>query len=680
MPSSSIIIVQDLQVVVFLLILLIASSSTTTTSTSSIAKPGCRDSCRNISVPYPFGIGSPTCYYDKAFEIKCSDSKGPLLLLNSLWSEVLQLTLDYVRFNAWSLSNCYNKTTGNGEWLIHPLPYLTDDGPFTFSSTRSIFTAVGCDIFAYIPSEDSQNYLSGCASFCANSTVGNLSSCSGGNGCCQTTIPKGLKSFLIRVESINTYNRSWISNPCSHAIVVDREFSGFNDLMLSDENISHVPMILDWAIGSITCKEAQRDPTSYACGHNTYCFESDNGPGAGYRCNCSKGYTGNPYLLHGCQDINECKESSQSTSCLKEAICINTPGSYSCACPRGYHGDGKILGIGCMADKQRLHVAVVVSLGKGGFGTVYKGMLSDGRIVAIKKSKLVDESQVDQFINEVVILSQINHRHIVKLLGCCLETQVPLLAYEFVSNGTLSYLLHGEGIGHQSLLSWKDRLRIAGEVAGALAYLHSDTSIPIFHRDMKSSNILLDENYRAKVSDFGISRSIPVDKTHITTLVQGTFGYLDPEYFRSGQFTEKSDVYSFGVVLVELLTGEKAISILRFEEDMNLAFYFTSSMKKNQLFEILDARVVSEGDKDEIWVVAKLAKRCLKLNGKKRPIMKEVVANLNGLRMFQEHPWIDKQKFQAEEEYMKLGDQKSSCYISSTSAVGGFESSTFEAR
>ncbi|KAL5778463.1 hypothetical protein ACOSP7_011389 [Xanthoceras sorbifolium] len=270
--------------------------------------------------------------------------------------------------------------------------------------------------------------------------------------------------------------------------------------------------------------------------------------------------------------------------------------------------------------------------GTGGFCSLYKGMLCDGKIVAIKKARIMDESQVAQFINEVVILSQINHRNIVKLLGCCLDAEVPLLVFEFVRNGTLSHHLHDEG--HVSSLSWECRFRIALDIAGALAYLHSAASTSIFHRDIKSTNILLDENYNAIVADFGLSRSIPIDRSHLTTQVHGTFGYLDPEYFQSSQFTEKSDVYSFGVVLVELLTGEKAVSSTKFEEEKNLVMHFISAVKENRLFQILEGRVCEEAKEEEVLEFAKIARRCLKLNGKKRPTMKEVVIELENLRNF----------------------------------------------
>ncbi|XP_028751587.1 putative wall-associated receptor kinase-like 16 [Neltuma alba] len=277
-------------------------------------------------------------------------------------------------------------------------------------------------------------------------------------------------------------------------------------------------------------------------------------------------------------------------------------------------------------------------LGRGGQGTVYKGILSDNRHVAIKKSRISgNHRQIKDFINEVAVLSQINHRNVVKLFGCCLETEVPLLVYEFVDNGTL--LEHIDPLKNKNSLSWETRLRIAAETAGAISYLHYAASIPIIHRDIKSTNILLDHNHRAKVSDFGASKLVPLDETQITTVVQGTLGYLDPEYLFTGQLNEKSDVYSFGVVLVELITGNKAVEFNR-PEERNLAMHFASLMKEDNLRKILDKRVLDVKNAEQLKEVAFLARRCIRVNGEERPTMKEVAMELEGLIAVKKHPWV----------------------------------------
>ncbi|XP_027088451.2 wall-associated receptor kinase-like 1 [Coffea arabica] len=273
-------------------------------------------------------------------------------------------------------------------------------------------------------------------------------------------------------------------------------------------------------------------------------------------------------------------------------------------------------------------------VGQGGQGTVYKGILADGRIVAIKKSK-VDKSLLEQFINELVIVSLVNHRNVVKLLGCCLETEVPLLVYEFIPNGTLFNLIQNDNEAESFPFTWSLRLKVATEVAGALAYLHSGLTIPVFHRDIKSTNILLDEEYIAKVSDFGASLSIAIDKTHMTTRVQGTFGYIDPEYFLSSQITDKSDVYSFGVVLLELLRRQKPIPSREEGEDvyLGLAQRFLTSMEENSLPTILDPQIIDQTNEGEIIAVAKLAQRCINWDGRRRPTMKEVSIELENIKM-----------------------------------------------
>ncbi|XLS62952.1 hypothetical protein HN51_017180 [Arachis hypogaea] len=219
-------------------------------------------------------------------------------------------------------------------------------------------------------------------------------------------------------------------------------------------------------------------------------------------------------------------------------------------------------------------------VGRGGFGTVYKELLENDKDVAIKKSKTVNPKQVEQFINE------------------------------------------------RNNFNWKNRLKVAAEAAGALSYLHSAASIPIVHRDVKSANIFLD----AKVSDFGTSRFIPLDQVALATMVQGTFGYLDPEFMQTSQLTEKNDVYSFGVVLAELLTGQKALSFERPEGKENLAIYFPC-LKENRLFEALQVGILNEDNKQQIVEVANVTAKCLKLKGEERPYMKEVAGELEGIIM-----------------------------------------------
>ncbi|KAL8192971.1 hypothetical protein R6Q57_027419 [Mikania cordata] len=267
-------------------------------------------------------------------------------------------------------------------------------------------------------------------------------------------------------------------------------------------------------------------------------------------------------------------------------------------------------------------------LGSGGYGEVYKGILEDSTVVAVKCAKVGNTKGTDQVLNEVRILCQVNHRGLVRLLGCCVELEQPLLVYEYIPNGTLLDHLKGQDNG---ILSWARRLNIARDTAEGLAYLHFSAVPPIYHRDVKSSNILLDEKLKAKVADFGLSRLAQADLSHVTTCAQGTLGYLDPEYYRNYQLTDKSDVYSFGVVLLELLTSQKAIDFNRPPDDVNLAIYVKRVVEEERLLDAIDPNLkkgATELELDTMKALGFLAVGCLEERQQNRPSMKEVTEEI----------------------------------------------------
>ncbi|XP_078150727.1 wall-associated receptor kinase 3-like isoform X3 [Carex rostrata] len=471
--------------------------------------------------------------------------------------------------------------------------------------------------------------------------------------------------------------------------------------MLNEHDIDNKlwPMVFDWAIENTTCDIALKNKSTYACrSDHSSCF---NVSGVGYLCNCSVGYEGNPYLDGGCQDINECVNQNACSKPGKchnfqggyRCSCPigwrsnhNNPGPAECALNIALvagtaagiaallflgvaiyvfrerrnlsklkekyfqqHGGWILLekiklnqGFGfTIFTKQQVEQATnnfasANILGYGGHGTVYRGTLRD-QTIAIKKCKIVDERKTKEFGKEMLILSQINHKNIVKILGCCLEVEVPMLVYEFIPNGTLYHYIHYKKQG--SHISLETRLRIVHESAEALAYLHTFASPPIIHGDVKSANILLDQNYMAKVSDFGASILVPTDEAQFVTLVQGTYGYLDPEYMQSGQLTDKSDVYSFGVVLLEILTSKPVVDFDAPEEKKNLSSRFLSCMEENKMQELLDDEIKHEDDMQLIKAVAELAKECLSMKGEDRPMMKDVAEELLRVSKLKQHPW-----------------------------------------
>ncbi|XP_061338334.1 LEAF RUST 10 DISEASE-RESISTANCE LOCUS RECEPTOR-LIKE PROTEIN KINASE-like 1.4 isoform X2 [Gastrolobium bilobum] len=271
-------------------------------------------------------------------------------------------------------------------------------------------------------------------------------------------------------------------------------------------------------------------------------------------------------------------------------------------------------------------------LGEGGFGTVYKGELQDGRVVAVKRHYESNFKRVEQFMNEVQILARLRHKNLVTLFGCTSRhSRELLLVYEFISNGTVADHLQGKR-SQSNFVPWHVRLNIAVETAEALAYLHASD---VIHRDVKSNNILLDDEFRVKVADFGLSRLFPNDVTHVSTAPQGTPGYVDPEYYQVYQLTDKSDVYSFGVVLVELISSLQPVDINRHRNDVNLANMAISKIQSQELHELVDPYLGFEKDyaiRRMTTGVAELAFRCLQQQREMRPSMDEVLEILRGIK------------------------------------------------
>ncbi|XP_074311345.1 wall-associated receptor kinase-like 2 isoform X2 [Silene latifolia] len=651
------------------------------TVSSSISKPDCVDHCGDVKIPYPFGIGAD-CYYNRSYEIICNTSSDfPKPLLGQFNLEVLNIGWPG-GFSIIGRENSYFDSCSTTQLLEVVVPpqnlcgssgsnkiqsYDLKGSPYLFSIPDNYLIMVGCGSRATLKTRSGE-ILASCNSVCVgndfNSNGSNETTCEG-DGCCKDNLSNSLWNDDLDFYEIDVnFEKLMNHNTCDASVAfvdIGSNFSG------SLSNLTIFPTTLCWKAPSFP----------------RWCSD-------GYSCLCPFPYEGNPYLPDGCHVPQECQKCKNN--CQRDYKSNSTVGfSYYCK-PKAkrpllrraaflafFIGVGVVLlalgsywlyrfvkwireikqkakhfkqNGGLLLEQQMSSNEGVVEttkvfsitelekatdnfndnriLGQGGQGMVYKGMLMDGKIVAIKTAKKVDESQVEQFINEVVVLSQINHRNVVKLLGCCFETEVPILVYEFIPNGTLYELIHDQG--QEFYLNWKMRLQIAAESAGAVAYLHSSSSAPIYHRDIKSTNILLDEKYRAKVSDFGTSKAINIDQTHVTTVVLGTYGYLDPEYFQSNQFTEKSDVYSFGVVLVELITGKKPICPTENGGWINLATEFLTTMEEARVLDMLDARIINEGKEDEFMAIAEIARKCLNMNGKQRPTMKEIAVQLDGIR------------------------------------------------
>ncbi|XP_028800638.1 cold-responsive protein kinase 1-like [Neltuma alba] len=267
-------------------------------------------------------------------------------------------------------------------------------------------------------------------------------------------------------------------------------------------------------------------------------------------------------------------------------------------------------------------------LGEGGFGAVYKGTLKNGKVVAVKKltssrSKRVEE----EFESEVMLINNVHHRNLVRLLGCCSKGYNKILVYEYMKNSSLDRFIFGKKKGS---LSWKQRYDIILGIARGLTYLHEEFHVRIIHRDIKTNNILLDDDLQPKIADFGLARLLPENKSHVSTRLAGTLGYTAPEYAIYGQLSEKADIYSYGVVVLEIISGQKCRKLnVDDDEGASLLQKAWNLYEKGRHLELMDKTLEPNVyDAEEVKKIIEIGLLCTQASVDTRPMMSAVVALL----------------------------------------------------
>eukprot|EP00253_Pinus_taeda_P029986 PITA_29986 len=267
-------------------------------------------------------------------------------------------------------------------------------------------------------------------------------------------------------------------------------------------------------------------------------------------------------------------------------------------------------------------------LGEGGFGSVFKGVLPDGKEIAVKRLKIGSSQGDAEFLNEANVISRVQHRNLVKLLGCCVESSERLLVYEYLQNSSLDRIIFDTEKSH--LLKWRERYETIVGTARGLAYLHEQSEIRIVHRDIKASNILLDDKQRPKITDFGLAKLFAEDQSHVSTRVAGTLGYMAPEYALRGQLTEKADVFSFGVLLLEIVSGRKCRNLV---EDSEFLIERTWRLyQAGRALEIMESTLEGTYSCEEGIRVIKIGLLCIQAAPILRPSMTQVVSMLTSER------------------------------------------------
>ncbi|KAM0882412.1 hypothetical protein ACQ4PT_032317 [Festuca glaucescens] len=614
---------------------------------TAVAKKSCQSSCGGVAIPYPFGIGE-NCFRP-GFEIICesetiSGEQVPFLpgssaapdlgkgvsavLVASLTGKVRVLSLHLtpraeVRVMQKVAYQCYD-TSGKETRSFTGQMNISPKSVYRISSSENQLFVLGCSTFIYAgsgpPGLNSQSYYGGCVAYCKDSSSPQNGACDG-IGCCHSNIPPGLTDT--RMQLTTWPNRGLEYSPCNYAFIVENGNYSFKaaDLVGMPRNKT-MPMRLDWAIrdSGLSCNNTQQG----ACvSGNSRCANSINGPG--YVCHCFDGYEGNPYVDSGCQ------RTVLGVSLIVIALLSALVFFQKRQLDKSFEKNGgKILenvkGLTIFTKEGLKKITRNNSdfLGNGSFGKVYKGILPDDTIVAVKASIIINEDTRKDFTDEVEIQTNMIHKNILRLVGCCLEVEVPMLVYEFAANGSLQDILHQN---KNQELSLDLRLDIAIGSAEGLKYMHSSTTQAIRHGDVKPDNILLDDKLTPKISDFGLSKLIK--EGQFAKTVVGCMGYIDPVFLKTGLLTQKSDVYSFGAVLLELITGKKNV----YDENQSLIIEFCKVYEKGDSGRAMfDKEIANEEDMFVLEEISKLAVDCLCEDIEVRPDMTEVAERLVMLR------------------------------------------------
>ncbi|KAI3747311.1 hypothetical protein L6452_09765 [Arctium lappa] len=532
--------------------LILLSSITTSTEVPSYSKAGCEDTCGNVTIPYPFGIGAK-CSINKWYVVDCNSSTPYLPALNHL--EVLGVSLKNYTVTVYApmIYDCQNQVQNRSQ-IISGMDL--GRSPFFFSKKQNKFVVEVCAT-AFI-SDSIGSTVAGCSTSCRNDTISESNNCFGIN-CCETTIPHYVKSYKMNFTGLG---RQGGEGACGYAFLVDKNSyveGSFSGQYIATDNGS-VPISLLW-----TLTDNEFNPLS--CCNEGYGFRDELDLGnvtlPYHGCYLPSQYDGNPYSFSGCYVKEECARCRD-----RGGYCVylqdNGDDGLKMNCSTNY---GPYNNFESKSSQLGVILGVSISMGLLSLATIIYALYK-----VIKKTKA--RRQRKKF---------------------------------FKRNGGL--LLKQQEEADPSLV---------------------DKAILFTSRELEKATDYFNEN---RILGRGGQGTVYKDQTQLTTLVKGTFGYLDPEYFQSSQFTEKSDVYSFGVVLVELLTGEKPISLTRFGENRSLATHFMLAMEEGRVMSIFDAMVIREGTRDKLLSVANVAMRCLFLNGKNRPTMKEVAVELEPIRM-----------------------------------------------